>query len=81
MGGRAPGGDGRELWPALNTVDDCCLRRYNWAAIQAYYDDGHSVRECSIVFGFSMQTWHAARSRGQITTRGAPINARGRVRR
>jgi IS30 family transposase len=27
-------------------VDARCARRYDWAAVQTYYDAGHSVREC-----------------------------------
>jgi 5-methylcytosine-specific restriction endonuclease McrA len=50
-------------------------RRYDWQLVQAYYDDGHSVNDCVARFGFSKQTWHAARNRGDITTRphGMPI--------
>jgi AcrR family transcriptional regulator len=54
-------------------VDERCARRYDWAQIQAYYDQGYSVRECSLVFGFSLQSWHAARLRGQITARSAAM--------
>jgi DNA-binding transcriptional ArsR family regulator len=43
--------------------------QYDWAAVQAYYDAGHSVRECLAHFGCSSQTWHAARLRGDLTTR------------
>jgi 5-methylcytosine-specific restriction endonuclease McrA len=44
-------------------------RRYDWKAVQAYYDAGHSVNECVAHFGFSKQTWHAAKDRGDIATR------------
>ncbi|HYB24217.1 MAG TPA: HNH endonuclease [Solirubrobacteraceae bacterium] len=44
-------------------------RRYDWNAVQAYYDSGHSVNECVAHFGFSKQTWHAAKNRGAIITR------------
>ena len=27
-------------------IDDRCARRYDWDAVQRYYDEGHSVREC-----------------------------------
>jgi DNA-binding CsgD family transcriptional regulator len=27
-------------------VDERCARRYDWSAVQRYYDAGHSVREC-----------------------------------
>jgi 5-methylcytosine-specific restriction endonuclease McrA len=44
-------------------------RRYDWKAVQAYYDLGHTVNECVAHFGFSKQTWHAAKNRGAIVTR------------
>jgi Homeodomain-like domain/HNH endonuclease len=49
--------------------------RYDWGEVQAYYDDGHSMRDCVERFGFSHQTWHAAMLRGDIRTRppGMPI--------
>jgi DNA-binding CsgD family transcriptional regulator len=50
-------------------VDTRCARRYDWPAIQRYYDAGHSVRECSTAFGFSSQTWHAAVNRGAVVAR------------
>jgi hypothetical protein len=50
-------------------VDSRGARRYDWAAVQAYYDDGHSVRECQAAFGFSRQSWHAAVGRGLVTAR------------
>jgi hypothetical protein len=50
--------------------------RYDWGEVQAYYDEGHSVRDCVERFGFSHQTWHAAMLRGDIRTRphGMPID-------
>lgn len=56
-------------------VDERGARRYDWQAVQAYYDDGHSVRDCVARFGFSRQTWHAAVQRGAIRARpaAAPI--------
>jgi hypothetical protein len=44
-------------------------RRYDWSAVQAYYDEGHSVRECAVHFGFSTWSWHAAVKRGDIVAR------------
>jgi 5-methylcytosine-specific restriction endonuclease McrA len=44
-------------------------RRYNWRAVQAYYDAGHSVNDCVARFGFSKQTWHAAKNSGKVVTR------------
>jgi 5-methylcytosine-specific restriction endonuclease McrA len=43
-------------------------RRYDWNAVQAHYDAGHTVDDCVAHFGFSRQTWHAARQRGDIVT-------------
>jgi hypothetical protein len=40
-------------------------RRYDWEAVQDYYDAGHSVNECVAHFGFSKKTWHAAKERGE----------------
>jgi 5-methylcytosine-specific restriction endonuclease McrA len=50
-------------------VDERGGRRYDWQAIQGYYDDGHSVRECVAAFGFSHETWQSAVKRGAIRTR------------
>jgi 5-methylcytosine-specific restriction endonuclease McrA len=44
-------------------------RRYDWNAIQAYYDDGHTVNDCVAHFGFSKCSWHDAKNRGAILTR------------
>lgn len=52
------------------TVDERFARRYDWTAIQAYHDAGHSARECAAAYGFSLESWHAAGLRGAITTRG-----------
>ena len=50
-------------------VDERAARRYDWSAIQRYYDEGHSVRDCVKTFGFTHQTWQAALSRGAVVTR------------
>jgi hypothetical protein len=44
-------------------------RRHDWAAIQRYYDEGHSIRECQATFGFSRKTWWDAAQRGAIVAR------------
>lgn len=48
--------------------------RYDWDAVQAYHDDGHSKRECADHFGFTSASWYdavaAARLRG--SSRGPP---------
>jgi DNA-binding transcriptional ArsR family regulator len=54
-------------------VDDRCARRYDWEAIQRYYDLGHSMRDCQAQFGFSAQSWHAAVQRGAIVARPAAL--------
>jgi hypothetical protein len=53
--------------------DDRFNRRYDWSAVQAYHDAGHTVSECVARFGFSLETWHAARKRGALTTRPAAM--------
>ena len=50
-------------------VDERGARRYDWDAIQRFYDEGHSVAECVAHFGFSRQTWSAAVQRGAVVTR------------
>jgi 5-methylcytosine-specific restriction endonuclease McrA len=57
-------------------VDPSERRRvYDWSEVQAYYDDGHSFRECQQKFGFNANSWHKACKRGEIRTRpsGMPI--------
>ena len=44
-------------------------RRYDWAAVQAYYDEGHSYRQCREHFGFASNSWTDAVRRGEITAR------------
>jgi DNA-binding CsgD family transcriptional regulator len=50
-------------------INHRCGRRYDWAAIQRYYDDGHSVRDCIKAFGFSSASWSDAVKRGAIVPR------------
>jgi DNA-binding CsgD family transcriptional regulator len=50
-------------------IDERGARRYDWQAIQRYYDQGNSVRDCVRTFGFSHETWSSARKRGAIVTR------------
>jgi DNA-binding CsgD family transcriptional regulator/5-methylcytosine-specific restriction endonuclease McrA len=52
-------------------IDERCRRRYDWAIVQEFYDEGHSVRDCIREFGFSSQTWHQAMMRGLVTARPA----------
>jgi 5-methylcytosine-specific restriction endonuclease McrA len=46
-------------------------RRYDWAAVQAYYDEGHSIRECVARFGFCLAAWTKAADRGEVRARPA----------
>jgi DNA-binding transcriptional ArsR family regulator len=44
-------------------------KRYDWDAIRAYYESGHSMTQCIAVFGFSRNAWWDAIRRGAITPR------------
>ena len=44
-------------------------RKHDWAAVQRYYDEGHSYRECRAKFGFESMSWYKARQRGEIISR------------
>jgi 5-methylcytosine-specific restriction endonuclease McrA len=46
-----------------------CNRRYDWDQVQAYYDAGHTVRECVRHFGFSSASFSDAVKRGAIIPR------------
>lgn len=50
-------------------IDTRCARRYDWPAIQRFYDEGHSVTECQAAFGFARETWNSARLRGDVVPR------------
>jgi DNA-binding CsgD family transcriptional regulator len=78
--GRSFGAIARELGLAVPTVsyharklgieaDHRCAKRYDWAEIQRYYDDGHSITECQEHFGFARASWAAARRRGAVVAR------------
>jgi transposase len=49
--------------------EQAAARRYDWAAVRRYYDEGHSVRECCLRFGFSTHTWYEAVKRGLLVPR------------
>jgi transposase-like protein len=55
--------------------DERFRRRYDWSAVQAYYDQGHSIRDCARHFGFSTESWHRAVRAGLLISRpaAAPI--------
>jgi DNA-binding CsgD family transcriptional regulator len=44
-------------------------RRFNWNEIRAWYEAGHSMRECLRTFGFSRTAWADAINRGAIVPR------------
>lgn len=44
-------------------------RRYDWPAIQAYYDSGHTYREAKARFGFSSGAWAKAVEAGKVVAR------------
>jgi hypothetical protein len=44
-------------------------RRYDWAAVQAYYDEGHTYRQCKVKFGFCAEAWTKAVRRGELQAR------------
>jgi hypothetical protein len=44
-------------------------RKYDWVAIQAFYDQSHTVDECKARFGFSNGAWYSAMGRGEIVPR------------
>jgi 5-methylcytosine-specific restriction endonuclease McrA len=49
--------------------DDRFNRRCDWAEVQRYYDEGHSITECQQRFGFARATWVAAARRGEVVSR------------
>jgi 5-methylcytosine-specific restriction endonuclease McrA/DNA-binding transcriptional ArsR family regulator len=50
-------------------ANETFAKRYDWAEIQAAYDSGLTVRECSAKFGFSQASWHKAVQRGAVAAR------------
>ena len=50
-------------------ADERCNRRYDWDAVQRYYDAGNSISQCMRHFGMARATFMAAVRRGAITTR------------
>jgi DNA-binding CsgD family transcriptional regulator len=50
-------------------IDPRFARRFDWRLVQEYYDAGHSVRECAVVFGFSTWSWYEATRRGDVVAR------------
>jgi DNA-binding CsgD family transcriptional regulator/5-methylcytosine-specific restriction endonuclease McrA len=52
-------------------MDGRFAKRFDWAVVQAYYDEGHSVRECARFFGFSTWSWSDAAKQGKVIARPA----------
>jgi len=50
-------------------IDERCSRRYDWSAIQRYYNLGYSVTECQRRFGFARKSWSDAVQRGAVVPR------------
>ena len=50
----------------LGQDDGGASKRYDWAAVQAYHDAGHSPRACADHFGFTRAAWHKAVASGRI---------------
>jgi transposase-like protein len=50
-------------------TDERCARRYDWPAVQRFYDAGNSIADCVHEFGFNRATFDAARIRGDVRTR------------
>jgi hypothetical protein len=51
------------------TGSPACGRRYDWAEVQRYYDDGHSISACRRQFGFTKAAWMNAARRGAVAAR------------
>ena len=56
-------------------IDARCNRRYDWAMVQRFYDEGHTITQCQEHFGFTRKTVTDAVARGVLMTRpqSAPI--------
>lgn len=57
-------------------IDTRCNRRYDWAAVQRFYDEGNTITQCQEHFGFARKTFMDAVGRGVLTTRpqAAPVS-------
>lgn len=52
-------------------IDERCNRRYDWAAVQRFYDEGHTITQCQEQFGFARKTFMDAVARGVLISRPA----------
>jgi 5-methylcytosine-specific restriction endonuclease McrA len=49
--------------------DSRFARRYDWDAVRAFYEEGHSPAECRQRFGFAKDAWYQAIERGHLVPR------------
>lgn len=50
-------------------ADVRCNRRYDWAVVQRFYDEGNSITQCLARFGMTRASFVAAVRRGAVRTR------------
>jgi hypothetical protein len=62
-----------ELCVAEAPFDDR-RRRYDWAEVQAFHDEGHLYRECRKRFGFAAYSWTDAVARGELHARARALS-------
>lgn len=70
-------------WARILGFSDAVPRtsKTNWAAVQEYYDKGHTIDECRVVFGFTYGAWDKAATRGDIRPRSRRNGELGHVTR
>jgi biotin operon repressor len=56
-------------------IDARCNRCYDWAAVQRFYEEGHTITQCQGEFGFARKTFMDAVARGALVSRpqAAPV--------
>jgi ribosomal protein L13E len=59
--------------PRLGSGEGDRRRRFDWSAIQRFYDAGNSYRKCRQEFGFSAGSWTKAVRRGELRARARRI--------
>lgn len=64
----------RRLRAGNERQNPAAARRYDWVAIRAYYEVGHSFVECRERFGFSGASWWNAIERGDIVPRAKGVD-------
>ena len=50
-------------------IKDLSTPVYDWDEVQRYYDEGHSITECQVRFGFARATFVSAVRRGDVVSR------------